>query len=73
VVVFQSSLEGLLCVLDGGGQIASDLCQCRPVHRYLPWNPTQLPLIFASGSPRRGDPSLRVVQAVLDAGQLSAR
>jgi hypothetical protein len=49
------------------------LCQRRPEHRDVPGNATQLPLIFRSQSRRRVHPSLHVVQAVFDTGQLSAR
>jgi hypothetical protein len=73
VVVVESQLEGPLGVLDGSGDIASNLCQPRPKHRDVPGNPTQLPRVCRSRSLRRVHSSLRVVQAVLDTGQLSAR
>ncbi len=73
VVVFESQLHSPLCVLDRGGHIPSNLCQRRPVHLDVAPEATQLTLIADSGSGRRVDPSLGIVQAALNASKLSAQ
>jgi hypothetical protein len=73
VVVFESQLPSPLCVLDRGGHIPSNLCQRRPVHLDVPPEPSQFTLVADSGSGRRVDPSLGVVQAALNSSKLSAQ
>jgi hypothetical protein len=73
VVVFESQLHSPLCVLDRGGHIPSNLCQRCPVHLDVPPEPSQFTLIVDSGSGRRDDPSLGVVQAALNSSKLSAQ
>jgi hypothetical protein len=60
-------------VLDRGGHIASNLSQRRSVHLDVPPEPSQFTLVGDSGSGRRVDPSLGVVQAALNVSKLSAQ